>query len=289
MRQRFRLEHFPQVVQFLVLLLLFFIGIMLQAGLISTFNNNMGDATKVLIVMVCTQIVGFLIPAWIYVKLIPRPLGAMLQFRPIDRKQDILWIVMLTAPTLAAVMGLSQIMMQLPFGDMAKQMQEQRNELEQAALQMQTIPQLLSRLLVIALLPAFCEEIFFRGLVQRFMLTFIKSPLPAIIISSILFAALHSSIYNLLPIVLAGTVLGYLYYKTGNIWNNIILHFLINGVQIVLNYFSTEDSGEERLSIAVAITLLVAGLALIIFILRAIAKGKPSYAATMRIPYHPPF
>lgn len=289
MRQRFRLEHFPQVVQFLVLLLLFFIGIMLQAGLISTFNNNMGDATKVLIVMVCTQIVGFLIPAWIYVKLIPRPLGAMLQFRPIDRKQDILWIVMLTAPTLAAVMGLSQIMMQLPFGDMAKQMQEQRNELEQAALQMQTIPQLLSRLLVMALLPAFCEEIFFRGLVQRFMLTFIKSPLPAIIISSILFAALHSSIYNLLPIVLAGTVLGYLYYKTGNIWNNIILHFLINGVQIVLNYFSTEDSGEERLSIAVAITLLVAGLALIIFILRAIAKGKPSYAATMRIPYHPPF
>ncbi|HLU17007.1 MAG TPA: CPBP family intramembrane glutamic endopeptidase [Edaphocola sp.] len=289
MRQRFRLEHFPQVVQFLVLLLLFFIGIMLQAGLISTFNNNMGDATKVLIIMVCTQIVGFLIPAWIYVKLIPRPLGAMLQFRPIDRKQDILWIVMLTAPTLAAVMGLSQIMMQLPFGDMAKQMQEQRNELEQAALQMQTIPQLLSRLLVMALLPAFCEEIFFRGLVQRFMLTFIKSPLPAIIISSILFAALHSSIYNLLPIVLAGTVLGYLYYKTGNIWNNIILHFLINGVQIVLNYFSTEDSGEERLSIAVAITLLVAGLALIIFILRAIAKGKPSYAATMRIPYHPPF
>lgn len=289
MRQRFRLEHFPQVVQFLVLLLLFFIGIMLQAGLISTFNNNMDDATKVLIIMVCTQIVGFLIPAWIYVKLIPRPLGAMLQFRPIDRKQDILWIVMLTAPTLAAVMGLSQIMMQLPFGDMAKQMQEQRNELEQAALQMQTIPQLLSRLLVMALLPAFCEEIFFRGLVQRFMLTFIKSPLPAIIISSILFAALHSSIYNLLPIVLAGTVLGYLYYKTGNIWNNIILHFLINGVQIVLNYFSTEDSGEERLSIAVAITLLVAGLALIIFILRAIAKGKPSYAATMRIPYHPPF
>lgn len=289
MRQRFRLEHFPQVVQFLVLLLLFFIGIMLQAGLISTFNNNMGDATKVLIIMVCTQIVGFLIPAWIYVKLIPRPLGAMLQFRPIDCKQDILWIVMLTAPTLAAVMGLSQIMMQLPFGDMAKQMQEQRNELEQAALQMQTIPQLLSRLLVMALLPAFCEEIFFRGLVQRFMLTFIKSPLPAIIISSILFAALHSSIYNLLPIVLAGTVLGYLYYKTGNIWNNIILHFLINGVQIVLNYFSTEDSGEERLSIAVAITLLVAGLALIIFILRAIAKGKPSYAATMRIPYHPPF
>lgn len=289
MRQRLRLEHFPQVVQFLVLLLLFFIGIMLQAGLISTFNNNMGDATKVLIIMVCTQIVGFLIPAWIYVKLIPRPLGAMLQFRPIDRKQDILWIVMLTAPTLAAVMGLSQIMMQLPFGDMAKQMQEQRNELEQAALQMQTIPQLLSRLLVMALLPAFCEEIFFRGLVQRFMLTFIKSPLPAIIISSILFAALHSSIYNLLPIVLAGTVLGYLYYKTGNIWNNIILHFLINGVQIVLNYFSTEDSGEERLSIAVAITLLVAGLALIIFILRAIAKGKPSYAATMRIPYHPPF
>ncbi len=289
MRQRFRLEHFPQVVQFLVLLLLFFIGIMLQAGLITTFNNNMSDATKVLIIMVCTQIVGFLIPAWIYVKLIPRPLGAMLQFRPIDRKQDILWIVMLTAPTLAAVMGLSQIMMQLPFGDMAKQMQEQRNELEQAALQMQTIPQLLSRLLVMALLPAFCEEIFFRGLVQRFMLTFIKSPLPAIIISSILFAALHSSIYNLLPIVLAGTVLGYLYYKTGNIWNNIILHFLINGVQIVLNYFSTEDSGEERLSIAVAITLLVAGLALIIFILRAIAKGKPSYAATMRIPYHPPF
>lgn len=289
MRQRFRLEHFPQIVQFLVLLLLFFIGIMLQAGLISTFNNNMGDATKVLIIMVCTQIVGFLIPAWIYVKLIPRPLGAMLQFRPIDRKQDILWIVMLTAPTLAAVMGLSQIMMQLPFGDMAKQMQEQRNELEQAALQMQTIPQLLSRLLVMALLPAFCEEIFFRGLVQQFMLTFIKSPLPAIIISSILFAALHSSIYNLLPIVLAGTVLGYLYYKTGNIWNNIILHFLINGVQIVLNYFSTEDSGEEHLSIAVAITLLVAGLALIIFILRAIAKGKPSYAATMRIPYHPPF
>src|SRR5690606_7002092 len=115
--------------------------------------------------------------------------------------------------------------------------------------------QLPSRLFIMALLPAVCEEIFFRGVLQRLIFTATKgrNMLLAISFTALLFASLHGSLYNMLPIAAAGIILGWVYYKTGNIWYNIVLHFLINGIQIVITYFQKEEDMLENQQILFAL------------------------------------
>ncbi len=57
-----------------------------------------------------------------------------------------------------------------------------------------------------------------------------------IILSSLLFSALHLSIYNFIPITFIGILFAYLYSKTLNLKLNIFIHSLFNGLQVIINY-----------------------------------------------------
>jgi sodium transport system permease protein len=83
-------------------------------------------------------------------------------------------------------------------------------------------------LLAVALTPAICEEVFFRGLVMNGLRSLGMAP--AIGISALLFAAAHASVYRLLPTLLLGIVLGYVAWKTGSILASMIVHALNNGI-----------------------------------------------------------
>ena len=88
-------------------------------------------------------------------------------------------------------------------------------------------------LLAVAVTPAVCEELFFRGVVLSGLRSLGKWP--AIAISALLFAVAHASIYRLLPTLLLGLVLGYLVWKTGSIVVSMIVHALNNGIVAVLS------------------------------------------------------
>ena len=83
-------------------------------------------------------------------------------------------------------------------------------------------------LLAVALTPAVCEELFFRG----FVLSGLRSlgRWPAIGISALLFAVAHASIYRLLPTLALGLILGYLVWTTRSIASSMIVHALNNGL-----------------------------------------------------------
>ena len=73
----------------------------------------------------------------------------------------------------------------------------------------------------------FIEELFFRA----FMYNAIKKKTGvfwAIIITSSVFAALHSNVVGFLPIMILGIVLAYLYEKTGTIISSITVHIIHN-------------------------------------------------------------
>ncbi len=92
---------------------------------------------------------------------------------------------------------------------------------------------LIINLFVIALLPAFCEELFFRGAMQRVLIHLTKSPWAGIIITAILFSALHMQFLGFLPRMFMGIVLGALYWYSGSLWTSILAHFIFNAVQVV--------------------------------------------------------
>ncbi|HUR12252.1 MAG TPA: CPBP family intramembrane glutamic endopeptidase [Flavitalea sp.] len=86
---------------------------------------------------------------------------------------------------------------------------------------------------IIAMLPAFCEELCFRGALQRILIHLTKSPWLGILIASILFSALHFQFQGFLPRMFLGMVLGALYWYSGSLWPCIIAHFVNNATQVI--------------------------------------------------------
>ncbi|MCF8412223.1 MAG: CPBP family intramembrane metalloprotease [Melioribacteraceae bacterium] len=99
-------------------------------------------------------------------------------------------------------------------------------------------------ILVIAVTPAICEEVFFRGYVQN---SFEQkwSPLKSILVTSIFFGLYHFNPYGLLALIALGFYFGYSVYKSDSIVVPIVLHFLNNFIAVVA-YFIIGD--EEILS-----------------------------------------
>jgi len=99
-------------------------------------------------------------------------------------------------------------------------------------------------IIMIAFLPAVFEETLFRGGLQNLLSRWFKLPIVAIIITSIIFSAVHGSYLGFLSRFALGFVLGWVYYRTGNIWLNIIGHFVNNAFAITVLYISTKPGGK---------------------------------------------
>lgn len=104
-------------------------------------------------------------------------------------------------------------------------------------IEMNTFWQFLLVELLLAVLPAVCEELVFRGIIynglrQKFS-TFIS-----VLISSILFSLIHFSIYQTFFQIILGIILALLVYYTGTIFYSIVYHFVNNFTIILINYIS---------------------------------------------------
>jgi len=95
---------------------------------------------------------------------------------------------------------------------------------------------LLLNLAVIAIIPALCEEFLFRGLLIRWFQKHIRNIHIAVIISALLFSAIHFQFYGFVPRFLLGLYFGYLFIWTGSLWTCIIAHFINNAMAVVVSY-----------------------------------------------------
>jgi sodium transport system permease protein len=86
--------------------------------------------------------------------------------------------------------------------------------------------------LLVAVTPALCEELFFRGLVMSGLRSFGKWQ--AIVIAALLFGVAHASIYRLLPTFCLGVLLGFVAWQSNSVLPSVILHALNNGLAITL-------------------------------------------------------
>ena len=99
--------------------------------------------------------------------------------------------------------------------------------------------------LCFSIVPAVCEEWFFRGMLFRSLLK-TKAAWKAIVISAIVFGVFHTlsssaiAIDRLVPSTLVGLMLGYLAYKSNSIWPGILLHSLNNAIVIFLAYYESK-------------------------------------------------
>ena len=91
---------------------------------------------------------------------------------------------------------------------------------------------LLIGLFHIAVVPAFAEEMLFRGYVMR---AFEKSfgIIAAVIISSLIFSLFHLQLTNILPLATLGAVMGLLTWLSDSLWPAAVAHFVNNGSAVI--------------------------------------------------------
>jgi membrane protease YdiL (CAAX protease family) len=100
----------------------------------------------------------------------------------------------------------------------------------------------LTALAVGALTPAICEEIAFRGyLLGNLRPLGLKS---AVILSGILFGAMHLSLIRFLPLTALGLLFGLAAYRVGSVLPSMIMHLVNNGTIIALSFYVGRASAE---------------------------------------------
>lgn len=113
-------------------------------------------------------------------------------------------------------------------------------------------------LLLIALTPAVCEELLFRG----YMFTAFKQKMnlaKAICFVSILFGISHMSLIKLIPTALLGVALAYTMHKADSIIASSLIHFLNNGLSVFVLYYGSRIAflNDEQMGVPLMIGLVV--------------------------------
>lgn len=117
-----------------------------------------------------------------------------------------------------------------------KNTERQGDLITEAFLSTTTTSGLFVNIFMIAILPAFAEEILFRGAIAGLLKDWTKNVHVAVFVSSFIFAAIHLQFYGFLPRFLLGTALGYLFFWSGSLWLPIAAHFANNFLSVLVEF-----------------------------------------------------
>ena len=113
---------------------------------------------------------------------------------------------------------------------------------------------LLLNILIVACMPAVCEEIFFRGFLLSAFRNNKKSYKSAIIITGILFGFMHMDFIRMIPTGILGISFAYAVCKTNSIFIGMIMHFLNNGLAVLVSHYTANLELAKEGSEVVALT-----------------------------------
>lgn len=147
-------------------------------------------------------------------------------------------LIMLLSWPLAQFLYL--INMDIPLPDFLIAMEDSTNDLIEGIVAVNSLPELLLVLVLVALTPAIGEELMFRGLLQRIITYNGLNKHLAVIVSALVFSAIHMQFQGFLTRFALGLILGYLFVFSGSLWISIIAHFLFNGSQVIIAYFTKD-------------------------------------------------
>jgi membrane protease YdiL (CAAX protease family) len=106
---------------------------------------------------------------------------------------------------------------------------------------------LLINLLLMAVIPAIGEEFLFRGVIQKHLIEWTRKPHLAIIISAIIFSAVHFQFYGFIPRVILGMIFGYLVFYSGSLWPAIFAHFFNNAMAVMAYKYAGDSLGQSEI------------------------------------------
>lgn len=165
--------------------------------------------------------------------------------------------------TLAVVVGYAVVQSNLPvFFDRLYPMPTEQFEMYRRYLSADSAGEFLLFILVAAIVPAFSEEIAFRGMIQSGLKrTFGRRH--AIVWTGFLFALLHMNLWNFISLWAFGCLLGYLTERTGSIRPAILVHLLNNALALAVFSGQTREDWDQPLEFVAWYWTVLAGILLI--------------------------
>jgi len=146
----------------------------------------------------------------------------------------------------------NKIIFSIPFGtEVIKQVKDLFDTLEQTTLNLvsaHNATEFIFVVFVIAVTPAICEELLFRGLLfknfERISLRW-----SAIILTGSIFALFHFHPFNLIPLILLGVYLTLIVYYSESIFTAMVCHFINNFISAYSVFaFGKENISESEIS-----------------------------------------
>jgi len=179
----------------------------------------------------------------------------------------VLAILFLTFPLSTALAELNKII-PIPKAWQVKftAMETSRQDQEAALININSFSKYILSMIIIGLLPAIFEEVCFRGGLQNILTRWFKRPWIAIIVTSVIFSAIHASYYGFLVRFALGIALGLVFYYSGSLWLNILFHFLYNGLQVTALYFAGMQGNKNTKDIEENFPLWAGVIALVLII-----------------------
>lgn len=163
-----------------------------------------------------------------------------LGLRPATPGQFYLLAILLLLIGLPLEGWLGDLNKMVPLPGWMTQMEKDTDRQVAAFLKVSTPFDIVYNVLIMAALPAFFEELCFRGVLQRILIQIFRSPWGGIIATGILFSAFHMQFEGFLPRAFLGILLGAACWYSGSLWASILAHFFYNGITVIIAMYHPE-------------------------------------------------
>jgi len=238
-----------------------------DSGKLIEIMSKPENLTKVMLMQVLGTLVMMAVPAFLFARMISKQPLQQLGFNSKINYQQILLVIAIALVGMLLSGGLGTLNKMIPlskYWEMKFKLLEDEYEKQVMIFaNMKTLGSYFLSLIMIAILPAIFEELLFRGALQKLLIDWFKQPHIAILITSVLFSAVHFSFYGFLPRMMLGMVLGYLFFYSKNIWLNILMHFINNGVAITAMYIAIKQGESPKDTMSEGFPLWLGAIALV--------------------------
>lgn len=234
-----------------VVFVLYQIGGSILTLLIFGLDIKSANVNAMRLMTIGGQIMFILLPALVFAKLIYEDVGTIIRFKLPSFKEIVVFIVgmILITPLLQTYLYVQNFLINLlaekyvvveKIKSILDQLDKLVTETYSDLLRSETVFEASFIVIVVAVVPSICEEVFFRGYVQKSFEFRIK-PVWAALITAIFFALYHFNPYGLIALLALGFFFGYSAYISGSIFIPLLLHFLNNFIAVMTYFILGEE------------------------------------------------
>ena len=226
------------------------VGSLLTLAIVG-FDVKNADMNSIRLLTVGGQILFILFPALLFSKMFYEDVATIIRFRLPSLKETITYVVGLA---ILSILLQNFIYLQntafnwlssnysffMQFKELLDQLDKLVEESYLGLLKYDSLFEASFIVFVVSMVPAICEEIFFRGYVQK-SFEFKVKPWASMIITAFFFSMYHFNPYGFFALFGLGAFFGFAAYYSRSIFIPILLHFLNNFITVIVYFLYGDD------------------------------------------------